>query len=192
MVKTENFVKVEVASSEELREWLHEHHTQAEGIWLVTFKKHIPDKYVTVSQVLDELLCYGWIDGVRRKLDVDRTMQLITPRRAQHWSKTYKDRAARLIEEGRMQAAGYKSIEVSKENGLWNFLDDVDALIKPADLVEALEAHPPALENFDGFNPSSKRFVLRWIKLAKTEATRKKRILKIAQLAAKGEKLPGS
>lgn len=71
-------------------------------------------------------------------------------------------------------------------------MDDVDALILPEDLKSALKALPPTATFFDSINPSSKRFVLRWIKLAKTEKTRKSRILKIAQLAAKGEKLPRS
>ncbi len=192
MTKTENFEQVEVSSVEELRQWLEQHYTQQESVWLVTFKKQVPEKYVSVSEVLDELLCYGWIDGIRRKLDTDRTMQLIAPRKAQHWAKTYKDRAARLEKEGRMQDAGRKAIALSKKNGLWNFMDDVDALIKPADLLEALENHPPALENFDAFNDSSKRFVLRWIKLAKTAKTRANRIEKTARLAAIGEKIPGS
>jgi len=191
MVKTDDFEQVEVQSTEALRAWLAAHHQQEESIWIVTYKKHIEDKYVSSSEVLDELLCFGWIDGIRRKLDQDRTMQLIGPRRAQHWSKTYKERAAKLQEEGRMTPAGLACIESSKAAGLWNFLDDVDALIKPADLIEALDATPPAMENFNAFAPSAQRFTLRWIKLAKTAKTRAKRIARAAELAAKNEKIPG-
>ncbi len=191
MIKTENFEKVEISSAEELRGWLLEHHEQEESIWLVTYKKVQPNKYVSTSEVLDELLCFGWIDGIRRKLDAERTMQLVGPRRQQHWARTYKDRAAKLIEEGKMEQAGYQSIEISKKNGLWDFMDDVDALIKPEDLIRALEAHPPAFENFDHFSASVQRFTLRWIKLAKTAPTRKKRIEKTAKLAQKNEKIPG-
>lgn len=68
--------------------------------------------------VLDEFLCFGWIDGIRRKLDADRTMQLISPRKVQHWAKSYKDQAARRIEEGRMESPGLESIRRSKESGL--------------------------------------------------------------------------
>ncbi|MEM6431771.1 MAG: YdeI/OmpD-associated family protein [Deinococcota bacterium] len=192
MTKTENFAKVEVSSQEDLREWLLANHTQAESVWLVTYKKHVGDKYVSVGDILDEVLCFGWIDGIRRKLDADRTMQLISPRKSQHWAKTYKDRAERLEQEGRMHPAGRAAIETSKANGLWNFMDDVDALIKPDDLISALEARPPALTNFDTFPPASKRFVLRWIKLAKTPKTRAKRIEKTALLAAENKRIPGS
>jgi len=188
----EELEKIEVASPEALRKWLEDHHTQEESVWVVTFKKHVEGKYVSTSEVLDELLCYGWIDGVRRKLDADRTMQLISPRKTQHWAKTYKDRAAKLIKMGKMRPAGLRSIETSKQNGLWNFMDDVDALIKPRDLVEALKGYPQATQNFDAFPDASKRFVLRWIKLAKKPETRAKRIAQTAELAAINERIPGS
>jgi uncharacterized protein YdeI (YjbR/CyaY-like superfamily) len=96
--------------------------------------------------VLDEVLCFGWIDGIARKLDDDRTMQLLSPRRVQHWAKSYKDRAARLIQEGRMHPAGLKAIEEAKREGLWDVMNDVDALVIPDDLATALDARPPAAE----------------------------------------------
>ena len=83
MVKTKNFEKIEVQSATQLRDWLFINHTQKESIWLVTYKKHVPDKYVSISEVLDQLLCFGWIDGIRRKLDEDKTMQLISPKQTQ-------------------------------------------------------------------------------------------------------------
>ncbi len=192
MVKTENFKQVEISSVKELRDWLLHNHTQKESVWLVTYKKERADKYVSVQEVLDELLCFGWIDGIRRKLDELRTMQLISPRQAQHWTKTYKDRFLKLEKEGRMTDAGRAAVELSKQKGLWNFMDDVDALIKPADFIQALTAQPPALECFDAFAASSKRFMLRYIKLAKTAATRQKRINEITLLAKQNKKLPGS
>ena len=192
MIKTENFEQVVVENQAALREWLLEHHQQETSVWLVTYKKSEKEKYVSREEVLDELLCFGWIDGIRRKRDEKTSMQLIAPRKAQHWAKSYKERAAKLIENGKMHAAGQASIDRGKASGLWHFMDDVDALILPEDLKKALKALPPAATFFDSINPSSKRFVLRWIKLAKTEKTRKSRILKVAQLSAKGEKLPGS
>ncbi|MEO1591940.1 MAG: YdeI/OmpD-associated family protein [Cyanobacteria bacterium J06632_22] len=192
MIKTENFEKVEVKSPQALRDWLKANHTQSDSIWLVTYKKHTGAKYVSTQQILDEVLCFGWIDGIRRKLDDDRTMQMISPRKAQHWAKSYKDRAARLIEEGRMHPAGLKSIEDGKASGLWNFMDDVDALIRPDDLVAALAAHTGAKENFDAFPDAVQRFALRWIKLAKKPETRTNRIEKTAVLAAQNKKVPGA
>ncbi len=192
MVKTENFDQVEISSQEELRSWLMKNHAQPDSVWLVTYKKSEPSKYVSRWDVLDELICFGWIDGIRRKLDDKKTMQLISPRQAEHWARTYKERAAKLIREGRMHESGLRAIEVSKTNGLWNFMDDVDNLIVPKDLAKELSKLDGAAEFFNSINPSSKRFVLRWIKLAKTEKTRNNRIKKLAELSAKGEKLPGS
>ncbi|MEM6526741.1 MAG: YdeI/OmpD-associated family protein [Chloroflexota bacterium] len=190
MTKTDNFEKVEVASAAELRTWLEANHEQDDSVWLVTYKKHMGEKYVSTQQILDEVLCFGWIDGIRRKLDDDRTMQLIAPRKTQHWARSYKDRVAKLEAEGRMHPAGLRVIEESKQNGLWNFMDDVDALIIPEDLAATLTAHPPAMENFENAAPSYRRNVLRWIKLAKTEKTRIKRLEKTADFAARDEKIP--
>jgi len=192
MISTDNFEKVKITSSADLRKWLSDNYSQKESIWLVTYKKSEKGKYVSRDDVLDELICFGWIDGIRRKLDHTRTMQLISPRKVQHWAQTYKDRAQKLIEEGKMHQSGLDSIKAGKESGLWNFMDDVDQLITPQDLSGALSKLEGATDFFQNINDSSKRFVLRWIKLAKTEKTRTNRIAKIALLSSKGEKLPGS
>lgn len=192
MIQTEKFEKVTVKSQAELRSWLEAHHHQDASVWLVTYKKEAGADYVSTGQVLDQLLCFGWIDGIRRKLHDRRTMQLISPRKVQHWTKTYKDRAQQLIESGQMQPAGLESIKQSKENGMWNFMDDVDQLVIPSDLMQALSMDTQAKSFFEKINPSSKRFVLRWLKLSKTTSTRNSRIKKIIDLSRHGKKLPGS
>jgi uncharacterized protein YdeI (YjbR/CyaY-like superfamily) len=192
MVKTENFVQLEITTASQLREWLQKNHTQKESIWLVTYKKEAKEKYVSVQEVLDELLCFGWIDGIRRKLDEQKTMQLISPRQVQHWTKTYKDRFAKLEAQGLVAEAGKQSVIISKQKGLWNFMDDVDALIKPKDFIDCLAQHYPAINNFDAIGAASKRFMLRHIKIAKTPETRAKRIIEITLLAKEGKKLKGS
>jgi uncharacterized protein YdeI (YjbR/CyaY-like superfamily) len=191
MTKTENFEQIEITSVKQLREWLLKNHSQKESIWLVTYKKQVVEKYVSVQDVLDELLCFGWIDGIRRKLDADRTMQLIAPRKVAHWSQTYKDRFSKLEQLGLVHKSGFDSVIASKKSGLWNFMDDVDLLIIPADLIKCLNNYPPAMQYFEAFSKSNKRFILRWIKLAKTESTRQKRILETATLASKNLKIPG-
>ncbi len=194
-VITENLEMVHVASAAELREWLSDHHSQQSSVWLVAIKRNrssIAGTFVSRDEVLDELISFGWIDGIRRKLDTDRTMQLIGPRRVQHWSRSYKTRAARLIDNGRMHAAGLAAIESSKAMGLWNFMDDVDALIAPDDLLAALDARLTARANYDAFPPSTKRNTLRWIKIAKTAGTRRRRIERTAELAARNQRVPNA
>jgi uncharacterized protein YdeI (YjbR/CyaY-like superfamily) len=191
MIKTENFEQVEVTSSMQLREWLLENHTQKESIWLVTYKKEVPENYVSIQEVLDQLLCFGWIDGIRRKLDDKRTMQLISPRRVEHWSQTYKLRYTKLEQSGLVHPSGINSVEASKSAGLWNFMDDVDALIIPDDLHIALNENVQAKSFYDNLPASNKRFVLRYLKLSKSEATRQKRILQIITLSSQNKKIPG-
>ena len=190
MIRTEDFAEVEVTSVACLRAWLEEHHAQEDSVWLVTWKKSVPEKYVSREDVLDELIAFGWIDGIRRKLDDDRTMQLISPRKVQHWSKSYKDRAARLIETGRMAPPGFASIEAGKASGHWSFMDDVDALIVPDDLQAALDAAPKALRYFEDTPDAYRRNLLRWVKLAKTDATRSKRIGQIVSACGAGDCIP--
>ena len=176
MIETNRFAKVEVASTQELRVWLDVNHEQAEAVWLVTFKKVVPHKYLSTDQVLDELVAAGWIDGIRRVVDGERTMQLVSPRRTQPWAKTYKDRAERLIDQGRMKPAGLASVLLAQNTGAWEAMADVDALVVPADLQQALSGASPAWAEFQAFPPSARRNILRWIATAKTEPTRTKRI----------------
>lgn len=192
MIDTASFAQIEIDNEADLHAWLAANHAQKESVWLVTYKKSAGAKYLSTDQVLDALLCYGWIDGIRRKLDEQRTMQLIGPRRVQHWSATYKARAARLISEGKMQPSGLAAIDASKAAGLWDFLEDVDDLQLPNDLRQTLSQKPDALAFFEAINPSSKRFALRWLKMAKTDVTRQKRIQQLLELSLRGEKLPGS
>ena len=187
----DDLTRVEVRSAGELRTWLEAHHASEASVWLVTWKAAEREKYVSREEVLDELIAFGWIDGVRRRLDETRTMQLISKRRVQHWARSYKERAARLIGEGRMAEPGFASIEAGKASGLWDFMDDVDDLVVPDDLAARFEADPAALARFEAFPPSARRFTLRWIKLARTEGTRGKRIDTTVRCAARGEFVPG-
>ena len=176
MIAGEHLQHVEVPSEEALRTWLTEHHDQQAGVWIVTWKKHLPDRYVTPEQVLDQLTAFGWTDGIARRIDDDRTRQLVSPRRAKPWAKSYKDRAERLIAQGRMHPSGLAAVEQAKASGMWDAMNDVDALQIPDDLTEALHAHPPAAVHFHAFPPSVRRGVLRWIASARTSGTRSRRI----------------
>jgi uncharacterized protein YdeI (YjbR/CyaY-like superfamily) len=192
MIAADRFEHVEIHSAAELRRWLETHHTQPQSVWLVRFKKHVSDKYVSPDAVLDELLCFGWIDGRSLKLDADRVLHLISPRRVHHWALSYKRRAERLVLEGRMAPAGLAAIETSKRLGLWDLLDGADRLEMPQDLAQALEACPSAARHFAAFPDSTRRFALRWITLAKSTEARARRIEKTVRLAEQNLKVPGS
>lgn len=180
----------EASSVEALRDWLSRHHTQDESVWLVTFKKSAGSRYISTSEVLDELVSFGWTDGIRAQVDHDRTKQLISPRRTKPWAKSYKDRAERLIKQGRMQPAGQAAVDLAKSSGAWDAMNEVDALIVPPDLLAALTSQQHALVNFEAFPPSTRRNILRWIASAKTEKTRLTRIERICIDAAKDIRTP--
>ena len=185
----DKFAQVEVTSQDELWTWLGQHHDSAQSVWLVTWKAAHRDRYVSREAVLDALIAFGWIDGRRLQLDDARTMQLISPRKQQAWAKTYKDRAARLQAEGRMQAAGQAAINAAQQSGRWSESDPVDALLDPDDLMEALDAQG-ATAWWQAAAPSYRRNILRWIATAKRPETRRARLETTAAMAAKGQKVP--
>lgn len=187
-IATDAFAKVEINAIEELDGWLESNHASQDSVWLVTFKKHVPDRYITMSETLDVLMCHGWIDGLRRKLDNDRTMQLISKRRQQKWSQSYKVRVARLMTSGQMRPWGLAAVAEAKQNGTWDAYADVDALVVPEDLGCALSIEGRSY--FDDCGASYQRNVLRWIGQAKRADTRADRIAKLAAACAGQQRLP--
>ncbi|MEL6583232.1 MAG: YdeI/OmpD-associated family protein [Pseudomonadota bacterium] len=188
MGAADNAERVEVRSRAALRDWLAAHHETSPSVWLVTFKKHHSD-YLAYEPMVEELLCWGWIDSVTRRLDEDRTMLLISQRKiTSAWSAINKAHVARAIASGAMTPAGLAKIEAAKANGQWSFLDDVERLEVPPDLLAAFAQHPPAAAEWEAFPRSVKRGVLEWIKTAKRPETRAKRILDTAQKAQVGER----
>ena len=120
---------------------------------------------------------------------LERTMLRISPRSPQsNWSRKNRERVKRLMAEGLMHPRGIETVALAKEMGTWDFLEDVENLIIPDDLNEELEKRGRAAFYFDRFPPSSKRNILEWIKTARTEKTRRKRISETASKAAKNLK----
>ncbi len=185
MMVERQFAQVEVNSREDLRNWLALHHNQTESIWLVSYKKAAGAKYLSYDQIVEEALSFGWIDSRPRSLDQYRSMHLLSPRKpGSAWSKTNRERAERLMREGRMAAPGIAKVEAARRDGSWNFLQDVQANEIPTDLAAALRKRPRAAAYFDAFPPSSKRIILEWIKRAKLAETRRRRIRETVDKAA--------
>ena len=179
---------VEVQGLDELRAWLERNHGQATSVWLVTFKKPHPAA-IPWMDVVAELLCWGWVDSAVRAVDDQRYKHLISPRNeTSAWSAVNKTLVAELRAAGRMQAPGEAKIAAAVANGMWAFLDDVDRLEVPDDLARALGADRPAWE---GWSRSIRRAWLERIKMAKTSATRDKRIASCADAARQGLKNGG-
>jgi uncharacterized protein YdeI (YjbR/CyaY-like superfamily) len=177
--------EVEIASRGALRAWLAAHHTRATGVWLVTYKRADPDRYVAYDAIVEDCLAYGWVDSLPRAKDDLRSMLWIAPRKpGSNWSKANKDRIARLEAAGLMADAGRRAVARAKEDGTWTALDAVEALEVPPDLAAALDALPPARANWEAFPRSVRRGVLEQILNAKRPETRTGRIAEVARLAA--------
>jgi uncharacterized protein YdeI (YjbR/CyaY-like superfamily) len=188
-VNPDTFRRLEILSARDLWSWLEEHHSTDESVWLVTWKAVRPDRYVSRDDVLDALVAYGWIDGRRMKLDDERTMQLISPRRQQAWAQTYRDRAARLERDGLMKPRGREVLESAKRSGVFDAMQHADLLEDPQDLVMALKP-AGALPWWSLAAPSYRRNILRFIAGAKGAQTRAKRIATVVEHAAQGKKVP--
>lgn len=178
--------QVEVRSRAELRDWLSRNHTQSASIWLVTFKKH-KDQYLDYGELIEELLCWGWIDSRSKGVDADRTSCLISPRNPNSaWSAVNKAKVSAARDSGAMTPAGEALIAAAQANGMWSFLDDVERLERPADLENAMNAS--ALAAWEGWPRNVKRGSLEWIKTAKTAPTRARRIAEVAGAAQEGRR----
>lgn len=173
----------------EWRQWLEENHASATHIWLVYFKASTKVPSLSWSEAVDEALCFGWIDSTKKTIDQDRYMQYFSPRKAKSmWSRVNKEKVVQLIKEKRMRRAGLGSIAVAKENGAWSQMDDVENLVVPEDLEEALSQYDGALEFFKSQSKSTRKLLLHWVVTAKRPETRKKRIGELAENAAQGRK----
>lgn len=187
--KLDGLERVEVTSRAQWRAWLRKNHKRTEGIWLVTYKKHVADKYLSFEDKVQEALCFGWIDSVPRKLDADRTMHYLSPRRpGSIWSAINKAHVERLIAQRRMTAAGLAKVEAAKADGSWHTLTSVDRMEIPADLAKALARSKTAQEHFNAFPPGIRKNILYWVTSAKTAETRKKRISTTVREAAQGRR----
>lgn len=170
--------------------WLEQNHERPAGVWLVSWKKSTGRQAFGYEDAVVEALRFGWIDSKGGKVDEERTMLWFAPRRkSSAWSRSNKERIARLEREGRLEPAGRRSVEAAKANGTWTLLDDVEDLVVPEDLAAALDARPGARGSWDAFPPSARRQSLYWIAEAKRPETRSRRVEETARLAATGERI---
>jgi uncharacterized protein YdeI (YjbR/CyaY-like superfamily) len=164
-------------SPAELREWFAKHHASARELVVGFYKKATGKPSITWQQAVDEALCVGWIDGVRRSLDEERYTNRFTPRRpASTWSAVNIKRVAELTAAGRMQPAGLAAFERRQtvRSGTYSYEN------RPATLPDPYAArfrkHARAWTFFESQPPGYRRTAIWWVVSAKTEATRLKRL----------------
>jgi uncharacterized protein YdeI (YjbR/CyaY-like superfamily) len=179
------------ATQDEWAAWLDEQHATAPGVWLKLAKKATGIASVTYDQALEVALCYGWIDGQKKGFDEAAWLQKFTPRGARSiWSKINREKAERLIAEGRMRPAGLREVERARQDGRWEAAyDSQSTAAVPDDFQAALAANPEAEAFFATLNSTNRYAILFRIQTAKKPETRAKRIREFVAMLARGEKL---
>lgn len=179
-------------SREQWHDWLEAHHALEKEVWLVHFKKHTGKTGFTYEDAVQEALCFGWIDGILKRIDDQKYALRYSPRKSKSiWSESNRIRVEQLIKEGKMTEAGMIKIRDAKANGEWDkSIEREKNLSFPEDLARALSGNKEALKNFEIYSPSLKKRLIWWITEAKREETRRKRIEKVVDLAEADEK-PG-
>lgn len=168
----------------DLRSWFLDNLDRKSGIWVILAKKDSDVATISADDLIDECLCFGWIDSLPNKIDSKFYKLYISPRNPKSkWSLVNKKKIKKLTKEKRIHPNGLKMIQLAKKSGTWDALNDVDNLVIPKDLENELKKYQEAYKNFTNFPKSIRRGILEWILNAKKEETRLKRISETAVLA---------
>lgn len=180
---------LEFKDAPEFYEWLRGNHDTADEIWIKIHKVSSGLPSITPKEAIDVVLCWGWIDAIRKSLDATSYLQRYTPRgRKSTWSQINVDNVARLIQEGRMTEHGLKHVEAAKADGRWDraYASGKDMRM-PADLQEAIDADPEAKATFAALSAQN-RFALAFrTTQMKTEAGRSKKVQLFVEMLKRGE-----
>lgn len=172
------------------RAWLDANHETSAGVWLCVAKKGVTDPTsLQIADALDEALCFGWIDGIRRGHDDTTYRQRFTPRRARSaWSERNVGYIERLTKAGRMQPAGLAEVERAKADGRWEKAYAGSATRQvPEDLAAAIAANPRAAAMFEILTSQNRFAILHRVEDVKRAETRARNIDKFVAMLAKGE-----
>ncbi len=164
-------------SIKELRKWFEKNHNKVTEVWIGFYNVKSGKKRATYKEAVDEALCFGWIDGIRKGIDEECYANRFTPRKKNSiWSNINTKRIQELIEEGRMHPAGLAAFNNrdEKKAGIYSFEQDTHSLL-PA-YQKKFKANKKAWKYFTSKAPSYQRTSIHWVMSAKQEATRIKRL----------------
>lgn len=167
---------VVVRSLEQWRDWLVAEGATSSGVWVTVWKQAAPPELPRYEEIVQEAVCHGWIDSTVNGFDDHSYLMLAAPRKVgSGWSASNKARIEQLTAAGRMTEAGRQVIDRAHQDGSWTLLDDVEALVVPDDLADAL-ATAGLRGKWDDWGVGKRKLALTRLVLAKTAATRAKRL----------------
>ncbi len=161
----------------ELRNWLRQHHATESEVLVGFYKVGSKKPSLTWSESVDEALCFGWIDGVRTSIDADRYQIRFTPRKkGSIWSRVNMGKVALLTAQGRMQPAGIAAFEARQEAKSEVYAFEQESVAFSPEQERQFAAHKVAWQYFNTLAPSYRKAAIHWVKSAKQEVTRSKRL----------------
>ncbi|MFD1253782.1 hypothetical protein DEVEQU_00504 [Devosia equisanguinis] len=167
--------------------WLAANHDSADEVWIRIFKKSAGRATITPVEAIDAVLCWGWIDAIKKSWDEVSYVQRYCPRRPKSvWSQVNRDNVARLGEQGLMTEHGLVHVETAKADGRWDaaYKTTQDA---PPDLLAAIAENPMAQKTYEGLSAQNRFALIFRTNSLKTEAGRKKKIAGFVEMLARGE-----
>jgi uncharacterized protein YdeI (YjbR/CyaY-like superfamily) len=180
-----------VSDRKQWRDWLSEHHAGAKEVWLVYYKKHTGKASVSYIDSVKEALCFGWIDGLKKRIDDERYTHRFTPRKAgSKWSPQNISLAKELIETGLMMRAGLMAFNqrVAYDEEQLKALRATEIALT-AETENALQANQKAWDNFNQLTPGYRKQYVAWLQSAKKPETRQRRLNELISCLEKNRKL---
>jgi uncharacterized protein YdeI (YjbR/CyaY-like superfamily) len=178
------------ATGEEFRAWLEQHHATAKELWVGFYKKGSGRPSITWPESVDEALCFGWIDSVRRSIDEASYRIRFTPRRPRSiWSAVNVRRAEALVEAGRMQPAGLAAFAKRKEDRTGQYSFEQGQVALDEDLEAELRGNARAWEFFQAQPATYRKTVSWWVMSAKRDETRKRRLAALVRDSEAGQRI---
>jgi uncharacterized protein YdeI (YjbR/CyaY-like superfamily) len=164
-------------SADELRAWLEKHHTTENELWIGYYKKVSGKPSITHAEAINEALCFGWIDGVRRSVDSERFVNRFTPRRpGSNWSQINIARVRELTQLGKMTAAGLAAFETRDQSRSTEYSYENRPTSLPDELESIFRENPEAWSFFESQPPSYRRTAIWFVMSAKRHETRVRRL----------------
>ena len=168
--------------------WLADNHDRERELWIRIYKVKSGVASITWAEAVDVILCWGWIDGVRKSLDAVSFLQRFTPRgRKSVWSQINIANVARLIDEGPMTEHGLKQVEAARADGRWDAAYRVKGAAVPDDLKAAIDADPAAKATFDTLTAQNRFALIYRLQALKTEAGRARAVERFVAMLGRGE-----
>lgn len=175
----------------DFRRWLEKNHASETELWVGFYKKATGRPSITWPEAVDEALCFGWIDGIRKSLDAESYVNRLTPRRpGSNWSEINTRRAKELIRAGLMRPAGLKAFKARdpEKSGVYSFEQRQAAKLSP-EAERKFKANKRAWKFFESQPPGYRRIATWYVVSAKQEQTRARRLARLIKDSAEGRRI---